>query len=251
MTKTFILIFLSLFATSGCGVRMKSSARGTILQVNTDPLFQGNIGYWTLTESSGTSIVKDYSAYSNSGTAQGSLILGDAGHAAGTAATFDNVSNPYVSIPALSTYDVNHITLAGWAKSSQTSGIGLIMNGDNNSTANQRKFQFRLSGGKFSCIIFVQNGGSYAAIEVKSPASVADGNWHHLVCTYDEQNIKVYVDQVLVNSVAETRVMNSATPTIYLGRYWSSPFAFLGSASHLGIWDVALSSDEVADLYSK
>ncbi|MBS1959474.1 MAG: LamG domain-containing protein [Bdellovibrionales bacterium] len=126
----------------------------------------------------------------------------------------------------------------------------MILNADNNTTS-QRHFQFRTQGAKLSCLIFFVN--SSTTVNLMSLSNVTNGSWHHVACTYDGNAMRLYIDGVMDNSVAETRAMNVASPILYIGQYWSmsTVFSYTGLISHVGLWNRALSDSEITDLMQR
>lgn len=214
-----------------------------------DPLRNGLVGYWKLSEASGATTADDFSDTANDGTISASVTLDQTGYTAGKkSAYFSGVSDPNIVIPASTSYTVSGITLSGWINTT-TASTTLVFNGDNNTGTTQRLFQFRTqAGGLFRCILFVMNAGVPTAVALNSISTINNGSWRHVACTYDGSTFRIYVDGVLDNSVAETRALNQVTPVLQVGRYWSSALAYVGYVSHVGFWNRALSSGEITDL---
>jgi len=88
-------------------------------------------------------------------------------------------------------------------------------------------------------------GGSKRQLEGITP--INDGNWHHLVGTYDGTALKLYVDGKLDNSAnyPGSITVNSVSSTIGARSNGSSDM-FGGSIDEVKIYNVALSADQVA-----
>ncbi|MDD5688252.1 MAG: hypothetical protein PHE88_10520 [Elusimicrobia bacterium] len=73
--------------------------------------------------------------------------------------------------------------------------------------------------------------------------------WHHMVFTYDGAAGRIYKDGVL--AVEKARVGNlNVTANILIGQLGSSNFYFDGYLDEVGIWDRALSPEEIAVMYN-
>ena len=91
---------------------------------------------------------------------------------------------------------------------------------------------------------------------VRTESLVNDGQWHHVVATYDGSSaasgVKIYLDGVLANMVVGADalvgpILNTITPTIGAR---NSAFHYRGAIDEVRIYDRVLSDEEVAYLYS-
>lgn len=81
----------------------------------------------------------------------------------------------------------------------------------------------------------------------------SDNNWHHFVFIYDGSSRKIYRDGTLLNSNTKSNIFTINTYGLVLGKSWfnnSSGNYYQGKADDLSIWNVALSSSEVQQLYN-
>lgn len=86
---------------------------------------------------------------------------------------------------------------------------------------------------------------------VDGTTDLEDGEWHHIVGTYDGSDIRIYVDGVEENSTgASGSITSSSTPVrIGAGGDGGIENPFDGEAGHGAIWDgAALTAQEVASL---
>jgi hypothetical protein len=84
--------------------------------------------------------------------------------------------------------------------------------------------------------------------------------WHHIVCAYDGENIAIYIDGILnASSVAQGNLTWPVNTPWVIGGGWDSWFGGYSTDSifyvsnstqdQVAIWDRALSSDEILELY--
>jgi hypothetical protein len=81
--------------------------------------------------------------------------------------------------------------------------------------------------------------------------AITTGGWRHLVATYDGANVRLYVNGVLDNTVAETAAVTNAAATFKVGAEASfyAPSWFDGKLADLGFWPGAtLNAREIAAL---
>ena len=76
-----------------------------------------------------------------------------------------------------------------------------------------------------------------------SSFEIANGSWHHLVGMYDGEDIHLYLDGYLQESVKVSKVENAGEVSIPKGSW-----PFVGSVDDLSIWDRALSRVEIEAL---
>ena len=146
---------------------------------------------------------------------------------------------------------VNEFSVSAWVKAAsgpQADNYAVILQNDQtyvqfgisqNSTANQLNFLIRNSG----------NSG-YGILA--GPTNFFNGSWRHIVCTYDGSTMKFYVDNgtPLTNSYSTT-LPTYSNPTLRIGRGNSIyPNLFNGQIDEVGIWDTALTSTQVSEIYN-
>ena len=80
-----------------------------------------------------------------------------------------------------------------------------------------------------------------------------DGNWHQFVFVYDGSSRKIYRDGELLSNLNGGGIFTVNNYGLVLGKSWynnSGGNYYQGKADDLNIWNVALSSPEVSQLYS-
>jgi chitodextrinase len=94
------------------------------------------------------------------------------------------------------------------------------------------------------------NSSGISDMDSNSPLPV--GEWRHVVMVHDGTNDKVFINGVLANSKAVAGTMNSTTYDLGIGY---NPIDggnyFKGSLDEVQIYNVALTDQEVADLYDE
>ncbi|MDD5688201.1 MAG: discoidin domain-containing protein [Elusimicrobia bacterium] len=87
-------------------------------------------------------------------------------------------------------------------------------------------------------------GGWFPSVGVAVPAN----QWHHMVFTYDGATARVYKDGILGSQKAATGNLLT-TNNIDIGG-WATSICFTGYLDEVGIWERALSPEEIAVLYN-
>ena len=86
-------------------------------------------------------------------------------------------------------------------------------------------------------------------LQIHSTTNVNDNNWHHFTGTNDGTNHKLYIDGVLEATGTSGNIYNS-TQNILIGKTNQNSFLFEGHIDEVSIWDSALSSDAVTEIYN-
>lgn len=80
--------------------------------------------------------------------------------------------------------------------------------------------------------------------------ALTSGRWYQIVGTYDQNNIKIYINGSLQNSTAATTTPTSSGSGIILMRRWDANEFWGGYLSTLKIYNRALDSGEVLQNYN-
>lgn len=164
------------------------------------------------------------------------------------AGTFDG-SGDYVQVADDDTLDLTSaLTLSVWIKTTVTNN-GILSKGPYNSSSNgDYAISIKNTTDNASCII---NGSAAIA---RGTTRVDDGEWYHIVCTYDStaggnDELKVYVNGVQEGSEDYSGSINTNSDPLRIGTYYSGTYVFDGELDELSIWNRALSAAEVEDLF--
>jgi len=94
---------------------------------------------------------------------------------------------------------------------------------------------------------FFSSNGTFQ--NLVSSDSYSQGVWHHIVLTHDGSSAKQYVDNVLINSSNEGNVSTNSQ-NLYFGALNGSQYFFNGVIDDIGIWNRALTPQEITDLFN-
>ena len=133
-----------------------------------------------------------------------------------------------------------------WMKTTVTADDALVLMDD--WSAGNRNWQIaHLSSG--NVIRFYVFGSSSAFVLANT--SINDGNWHHVVCTYEPSTaLRIYIDGSLDNSnttsIPATR--NNSAANLRIGKDDFNQY-YTGSISEVAVFDYSLSSTQISTLY--
>jgi len=163
----------------------------------------------------------------------------------GNALTFDG-TNDYVRVDRTEILEPSQFSVEAWVKAASMGSYKYVVA----KYFDGSKGSYAFYG--FSTGIYFYIGGSWGYRLSALATGVWDGNWHHVVGTYDGTRIRIYKDGGQVGTgVAETRgaTYNPAGP-LNIGHYdHRDMFRFPGSIDEVRIWDQALTADQVKASY--
>lgn len=197
------------------------------------------ISFWELGETSGTTAV-DQEGRTN-GAISGGVTLGVPGPIPGqTAMALDGGNCTGIGLDSGAyTLDPQHLSISAWVKTTAPSGW----------VFRWRYYGYELTtGGPGNTVLGLAPAG--AAV----PFSLADGQWHNLIATYDESQIKLYVDGLLAATGADSSgIYYLAGGGVAIGRDGDAcdgvnP-SFKGSLADVAVYGSALSAADVQAQY--
>jgi len=176
------------------------------------------------------------------------LSVTAAPYASTSSFSFDGV-NDYFEITTDSTIDnvfTNPFTVSFWIKiPTSASGQDYLISKANSSIDNALGLYH--SGG---VLIWTGGGPGFSYTN----GSYRDNTWHHIACVAESASSAIiYVDGFDdTKETSKNRIdLSSITASIILGSIFSKDnFFYLGNMDELSIWDTALSSDAVTEIYN-
>ncbi len=215
-------------------------------KINSSPvnrITEGLLGYWTFDgkymDWSTDLKIRDASGNGFHGTTTIATSTGPTIGKVGQALNFNRSISDYVSLGTSPTLTPSSaITMAAWTNS-------------NNDTLTQRildkgTYFFRHQGKNVRCSI---DTGSITILTTTGDHLKAN-EWHHVACTWDGQNIRVYVDGVLIGGpTAKTGTMTDNGNQLRIGSDATHALPFSGKIDDVRLYNRALSDGEIKQLY--
>jgi uncharacterized protein (TIGR03437 family) len=164
-----------------------------------EPLDYGDaslVGYWTFDEGTGT-VVNDYSGGGTTGSWQGTLgSQGTAGKVGPYAGNFDGTDN-YVPIADPGSLHPSVISVSLWFDIKSGNNMYLLNKGNGTSTGSG--YNVYVYGGNQPACWFYDGLGNLQ--DLRMSETVSPNTWYHLVCTYDNASLRMYVNGVFNSSL--------------------------------------------------
>jgi hypothetical protein len=210
----------------------------------------GTQAYWSFDEGDGTTAYDGVGG--NDGAISGAVYTSDAAPTSGndSALVFDGVDD-FVQIPNDPALEPSEITVSAWVKGTNPGGtIYILAKGSYECRAASYAFYTWMNNG----LRFYIRNTSY----VLSPNAVGvwNGEWRHIVGTYDGAFVRLYVDGQEIEDGTWTDLgIGYNLPTsndLFVGTYMGTctfTTYFPGQIDEVQIWNRALSADEVMALY--
>ena len=226
---------ISYIATTPCGLDTATYA----ITVNANPCLpnyiptNGLVGYWPFCGNA-----NDESGNGNNGTVNGATLTNDRNGNANSAFVFNgssstiNCSNS--SIPKNSSFSISF-----WVKPTSVSGIQEFFH----QNVWPGAFYVGMNGGYMRCGDYWQNTGVY----------VNPSQWQHFIIVRNYMNnVEIYLNGTLQTSLGTDIILGgSATDPLVFGKQYGSNGEFYnGILDDIGIWNRALTQQEITALYT-
>ena len=207
-------------------------------------LQQGLVGYWPFCGNA-----NDESGNGNDGVVNGATLTEDRFGNAGAAYGFDGVDD-FIEVQDNALLRPEIISLSCWVNQLASDTMQLIYKGDPANADNEMyAINSRYSFG------FKSNSNCIPGVGWQICYSQNDNslsNWKHLVGTFDGNTLKLYVNNNLVQTESYSGVIdNCALGSLLFGKSWDEePYFLNGALDDIGIWNRALTPEEVQELYT-
>ena len=227
--------------------------------------------YWEFDDSSGSegATVRDSSGNENDAVYRNGIafatgpshIQGNAAHFDGSADWVALTADPFGNYPTSGITSDYHITVESWFRA-EPDDRGIILGQTGSGGA---------PGGSgpngWAPALFLGNSGQVwssvfyhgNSLQITSPGTYDDDQWHHVASTYTAGTERLFVDGALVGSQSVNQYAMPSTPVYYLGtgyftNVWNGLSGnnwnfFRGDLDEVAIYDRALSPDEIHNHY--
>jgi hypothetical protein len=197
----------------------------------------GLVGYWPFNGNA-----NDISGYLNNGIVNGAALTTDRFGNANSAYSFNGTNNYIKVLSSASIQPANSISYSCWVYI----------------TTNYSSTFFTKNYGDGNNSYAFEKGNNTFGVTLKGIGGLQDNNsvnlnsWNFLMCTYDGTVLKFYLNGILVQSLNSNLLLTYTSNNLFLGvsndpslvvRYFS------GKLDDIGIWNRALTQDEITSLY--
>lgn len=200
------------------------------------------VGDWHFDENAGATAY-DYSGWGNNGTINGAAW---ASGKYNPALSLDG-SNDNVVVNDSDSLKPDKVTLEAWVKRSGTPGTYKYIAGKHFSGNNGSYNLY--TGGSGGLRFYIGYSSTQWIPSPDAGAGIWDGNWHHIVGTYDGVKVRLYKDGVEVGSgTSATQSIDYNTDKFYIGSYGNG-YYFSGLVDEVRVYSKALNGAEILQRY--
>jgi len=217
-------------------------------------LTQGLVGYWPFCGNA-----NDDSGNGNNGTVNGATLTTDRFGNSNSAYSFNGTSN-FIEVPDNNLLDVsNNFTISLWMK---ISDYAVALSSDPQSTVLSKpkpgfstgyciSAYYNLNNNKFSFNGVINSTQIYQTSNSAPPLNT----WINVIYTYDGASSKLYKNGVLESSSNVVYSLLNSTSSLFFGKEFdnasTSKRYFKGLIDDIGIWNRALTTQEVTQLFNQ
>ncbi len=209
----------------------------------------GLVGWWPFNGNA-----NDESVNNNNGTVYGAALTTDRFGNPNEAYSFDGNSD-FMQISNSTSLNFIQGTINIWFSTSQTTFMNLIERNIFSNASNENwvlAINQTTSGDlslytKHNSNCIAGNGWQTNLVN----QSLLLNNWHMLTGAIQNSTTEIYLDGLLVNTFNTLSLMDICGGDIQIARHWlNDPRFFSGKLDDIGIWNRALTQQEISDLYT-
>ena len=201
------------------------------------------MGWWKFEETSGTSI-EDSSYYGHNGVFSGAANVSSTTGIDKNGLTFQASSSYFVSVPHNTDYNLNTYTLSLWVKGTSAPAL------QTPSKIIDKNTNFSMNWHHYSRTISCEHYANSAWQITSSITGLSADTWYHLACTYDGDDIIMYVNGAEADRRVNVPAPDVNTQDIAIGSYFEgNGFFFDGYMDDVRIYNRALTAAEIDMIY--
>jgi hypothetical protein len=194
----------------------------------------------------------DESDTGNNGTVNGATLTQDRFGATNAAYSFDGV-NDYIQVPNSASLESSNLTLSFWVQTFNSQFQQVIYKVTPMTAANET-YSVPLNLNQANTINFDLKSNSCTAGQgwVFTNANSGDLlDWTNFVVSHDGEYTKIYKNgELLISSLAQFPINNCPGGSVLFGSDWQYNNLLSGFLDDIGIWNRALTEEEIQNLYT-
>ncbi|MBI4973079.1 LamG domain-containing protein, partial [Candidatus Roizmanbacteria bacterium] len=198
------------------------------------------VGLWHMNEASGNFV--DSTGNGLTGTVIGTTVV--AGKL-GNGRSFNGTASDYATIAGSGLLDTQRLTIEAWVYSTNFGQQGMIFEKSATGAYNTQ-YSLYLDSGVITFQTTNNTGTTVWQAIATSSTTISNSNWNHIAATYDGANKNIYVNGILVSSVAYTQILaTNPAGTSAIGRLVGGPYYFNGIIDEVRVSRIARTPEEI------
>jgi len=142
------------------------------------------------------------------------------------------------------------LTTSAWVKINSTSPTQVCIVSKDDVTNRSYDLWGRIAADGFPRFVIYSSNTGYS---VSGTTDLKDNQWHHIVAVFTPNtSLKIYVDNVLeaTNTTSIPSSIDNDPANFEIGRFGYGTYPMDGLIDELAIWNTALTSTQVAEIYN-
>jgi len=212
-------------------------------KLNASDTYDSSTGNWTIQDHAGSN------DGTSSGMTQANLVQSDLSFTSGYspyALDFDG-TNDYITISGATNLNISgDLTMSMWFKANSFTNYEYIFRLGSGTTINgDRMIGFKNS--KISTNTYADTSGAY---DVLGNTTLSTGVWYHVAIVYSSNTVIIYLNGNADSSSIPTTMGTISYVNTTIAQSYNSNY-FDGSISNCSIWNTALTSAQVTEIYNE
>ena len=215
----------------------------TMAQVPSYVPTNGLVGFWPFNGNA-----NDESGNGNNGSVNGASLTFDRFGNTSTAYSFDGINN-FIQVNNAAIFNiVNGHSISVWYKPNSIHQAVIIEKFNPTNGPGDGGPQLVLRSNQLvDFSIFHNNTGNFVYSNIPSTNQL----WHHIVATWNGNLIRLYQNGLLTDSIPLSVTLNQCNEPMMIGkRSFQNDLHFDGVIDDIGMWNRALTQQEIIDLYN-
>ena len=205
------------------------------------------VGWWRMDEGEGATVY-DHSGNENHGTMTNMDPATDwVDGKINKALDFDG-GDDRIIIPASTTFDVQNLSISAWVYSSNFTQSGFIFEKGLVNT----QYSFFFAGGSVCFRTYNSSGSGDSLYKTLAELGISNGNWYHIVATYNGSFKKIYVNGVEKGSAVYAQVLRTGLGTNQaIGSFGGgNGYFYNGQIDDVRVFNYALTAEQIKQVYN-
>jgi hypothetical protein len=140
----------------------------------------------------------------------------------------------------------SHLTISLWIKPKYTKQYMYLINQASSLYKSYYLYIVRANNNK---IVFKISSGTYT-YSISTSDKIIFNKWTHILCTYDNTIMKIYINGKLSNFSYSSMIINTSSNNFIIGTDTTNVYPYNGYMKDIRIYNRAINTNEITELYN-